>query len=150
MKTELILAANAGVARLFSGTLHGGTLQPLATLEHHPARHQPGESAAGYAGHGSADHRSGGVVFEPRLDPRHKRRAEFAAQLSARLEQAVVDGGCERLLLFASSPFLGDLKARLGPRATAALAAAIDIDLTAYTPDEVARRAAAALDERSD
>lgn len=149
MKKELVLVANAGIARLFNGTVQGGTLQPLATLEHLPALQPPGESGAGRAGHGSADHRSGGVVFEPRLDLRHKRRAEFAVQLSARLEQAVVDGGHERLLLFASSPFLGELKARLGPHAVAALAMAIDIDLTAYTPDEVARRAATALAQHS-
>jgi len=125
-----------------------GTLQPLATLNYHPERRQPGESGKAHAGHGSADHSYGGVAFEPRMDPQHKRRAAFAGQVAARLEQAVADGGFSRLLLFASSPFLGDLKAALGPRAAAVLAVAADVDLMAFPPDEVARRVVAAVVDR--
>jgi protein required for attachment to host cells len=57
-------------------------------------------------------------------------------------------GEFERWVLFASSPFLGELKAALDAELQRSLHAAIDLDLTSYGLSEVDERARAALRER--
>jgi hypothetical protein len=51
----------------------------------------------------------------------------------------------ERFVLFASSPFLGELKAVLDGELQRALRAAVDVDLTSYEHRDLEQRVADAL-----
>lgn len=145
MKADLLLIANAAIARLFSREPHQQVLLPIETLEHPESRLRSSELGDGRAGHGSADHRAGGVAFEPRLEAQRKQQLQFAEQVALCVEQELASGRFAGLVLFASSPFLGELKQSLGPAALKALRSAIGTDLTSFPVDEVQRRVDAAL-----
>ncbi len=141
MKSELILIANAATARLFCRLPDGGALQAVATLQHPESRQKAGALGAERAGHGSFDGRPGGVAFEPRLDARRKEHRLFAEEVAERVEREFGTHRYAGLVLFASSPFLGELRQRLGPQAAQGLHATVDADLTSFAVDEIQRRA---------
>ena len=145
MKNEWILIANASVARLFSRESDSRPLVPLQTMEHSESRLKSSELADDRLGHGSADRRPGGVSFEPRLDPRRKEHLHFAHTLAQRLEEGLASSAYDRVTLYASSPFLGELKGQLSPATTEALRAAVDVDLTSYGLRELEERIAIKL-----
>jgi protein required for attachment to host cells len=140
MRTDLILVANASAARLFCSTSDTEPLVPLATLEHDRSRRKGSQLGNQRAGHGSSDHRPGGVSFMPRLDSKRKQHLQFADELAQRIDVELASGRCSSVALFASCPFIGELKQRLSPAARKALRAAIDTDLTSFPLDEVERR----------
>jgi hypothetical protein len=143
MKPDLILVADATEARLYTRAMEGAPLQPLQAFEHPAGRRRSAELGDARPGHGSSDTRPGGVSFPPRLDPRKKEHQHFAHELAHAVDAALP--GCGRLAVFAGSPFLGELKAALGPAAHKALAAAVDVDLTAFEIHELAQRIERAL-----
>ena len=142
MKNEWILIANASVARLFSRDLDSDPLVPLHSFEHAESRLKASELADDRLVHDSNDWRPGGVSFEPRLDPRRKQHLEFACELAQRLDEGLAGGDCGRITLYASSPFLGELKGQLSPAAKKALHAAVVVDLTSYGLRELEERIA--------
>lgn len=144
MKPDLILIANSRIARLFTRASADEPLVPLATLDQPDAHLKPSEAGGDRPGHGSSDSRPGGVAFEPRLDPQRKSDLKFAHAVSHRVDEALA-GGCGRLVLFASNPFLGELKSVLSEGAARHLASAINLDLTSFGLDEVEHRIASAL-----
>lgn len=142
MKSELILIANAATARLFCRLPDdGGALQAVATLQHPASRQKAGALGDGRSGHGNVDGRPGGIAFEPRLDAKRKEHQLFAEELAERVEREFATHRYAGLMLFASNPFLGELKQRLGPHASQGLHAAVDADLTTFPVDEIQRRA---------
>ena len=145
MKPRLFLIANATEARLFSRASDQEPLVPIASFDDAPGRRKAGELAADRPGHGSSDHRPGGIAFEARVDPRRKRHLQFAHHLSEQVEEALASGGYGSLVLVASSPFLGEVKGALGHAARHALDHAIDLDLTSYGLTEVEQRIDRAL-----
>lgn len=140
MKADLILIANASEARLFVRASDQEPLVPLATLEHSASRRKGSQLGIDRAGHGSNDSRPSGVSFAPRLDPKRKQHLQFADELSQRIDEELAAGRCGRVALFASCPFIGELKGRLSPAARKALRAAVDVDLTALPLEELERR----------
>lgn len=140
MKPRLFLIANATEARLFSRASDHEPLVPLATFDDAPGRRKGGELAADRPGHGSSDHRPGGVAFEARVDPRRKRHLQFAQHVSGRVEEALAGGSYGAFVLVASCPFLGEVKGSLGHAARRALEHAIDLDLTSYGLSELEQR----------
>jgi protein required for attachment to host cells len=125
------VVANASRARLLERTpgeddwadvvdlVHAESRRPSASL----ARDRPGH----VAGTGPA---SGGYTFQPRTDPRQHEHARFARQIADAVDAAVSDGRCGRLVLVASSPFLGVLDAQLDPRTRKAVHARVAHDWT--------------------
>ena len=140
MKNEWILIANASVARLFSRDLDSDPLVPLHSFEHAESRLKASELADDRLGHDSTDRRPGGVSFEPRTDLHHKQHLKFARELAQRLDEGLAGGDCGRITLYASSPFLGELKGQLSPAAKKALRAAVVVDLTSYGLRELEER----------
>ena len=140
MKAALILIANATEARLFRRDAATDPLIPLETLQQPEGRRHAGALGDDHLGHGASDHRPGGTSFEPRMDPKRKKHLQFAQQLSERVDQALAGGDYGHVMLFASCPFLGELKGQLSPGAKKALRAAIDIDLTSFGLGEIEQR----------
>lgn len=142
MNQQLIVVANAAHARLFTRETDRDPLVPLPELAHPASRQASGALAADHAGHQRSDDRPGGVSFAAHTDPHRKEHLAFAQELADRIEQAVAHDGARQLVVLASSPFLGELKARLGHASRAALRAAIDRDLTHVGLTELEQRVA--------
>lgn len=140
MKADLILVANASEARLFCRASDNEPLVPLTTLEHNRSRRKNRELGGERAGHGSSDYRPGGVSFAPRIDPKRKQHLLFADELAKRVDEELASGRCSRVALFASCPFIGELRRRLSPAARKVLHAVVEMDLTSLPLDEVERR----------
>lgn len=144
MKNDWVLVANAARAGLYVREAPGGPLQLLQSLEHAESRLSAGELGSDQPGHENADqHRGAGVSFEPRTDPRRKEHQRFAQQLAQRLSEGVRAGQCSSLTIFASSPFLGELRALLDAPTRQVLRASTDSDLTACDARELEQRLAA-------
>ena len=143
MKTEFIVVADSASARLFR---RESDADPIVPIEHEagPGR-TGGPLGSDRLGHGSVDHHSGGVSFQPRTDPKRREEERFAHRLAQVLEQAVMRGECRLLSLYAPARFLGELKSALGPAASKALRLTVDLDLMPYGLDELERRIANVL-----
>ena len=140
MKRQWILVANASLARLFSRDSPTDPLVPLATLEHPDSRLKGSQLADDRPGHEATDNSPGGNRFEPRSDVRRREHERFAREIAARLDAGLAAGEFDALCLFASSPFLGELKAQLSEAVDKRVQLALDSDLTALGLAEIERR----------
>jgi protein required for attachment to host cells len=143
MKPLWTLIANAGRARLLQQEA-AGRVVVLQTFEHPQSRMQRTGLGDDKAGRELAGRGLGGAAFEPRLDAQRKERLHFARELAQHLEQAAQEGRFAAVQLFASSPFLGELKHQLGAGTQRLLAGTHDVDLTsvglAELPDRIAKQ----------
>lgn len=147
MRTECLVVANAGVARLFTRAAPDEPLVPVVVLQH-PESRGPVQALRGdHAGHGASDHRPGGTAFEPPTDLHRKEHQRFAREIATRLRSGLNDGEFASLVVLASSPFLGELKAALGDALTRVLRASADTDLTSFGVSELEKRLPAVLKE---
>jgi protein required for attachment to host cells len=142
MKNWMVIA-NAARARVLEETGKPHVYTHIADLVH-PQSRQKGEELAydrpGYA-EGSAPG-TAGAVYPPRTNPRERERDRFAQELARMLDQGIADGRCGGLVLVASSPFLGHLKAHLGAQARKAIVRTVDADYTALRDSDLAERLA--------
>jgi protein required for attachment to host cells len=140
MKSELILIANATEARFFIHRHGQERLAFLETLEHPEGRLKASELGDDRPGHGSSDQRPGGVPFTPRTDPHRKAHLQFAHRLADRIDELMAEGGLDGIVLFASSPFLGELKAAMSAASQKVVHATADVDLTSVPAGELSAR----------
>ena len=136
MKPDWTLIANATRARL----LQQEQGAPMVILESfiHPAG---GRGKAGRA----RDDGVGGAAYEPRVDARREEHTEFARELAHLLEQEAQLDHFRSLTIFASSPFLGEIKAELGRATLRLLVTAQELDLTSLGLSELEERIAQEL-----
>ena len=140
MKRQWILLANASHARLLSRDSATDPLVALATLEHPESRLKASQLADDRPGHEATDNSSGGNRYEPRSDVRRKEHQRFAREIAHRLDAGLAAGEFNAVWLFASSPFLGELKAQLSDAVTKRVQLALDSDLTALGLAEIEQR----------
>ena len=140
MMRQWIVLANASHARLFSRDSAADPLIPLETMEHPESRLKGSQLADDRPGHEATDHSSGGNRYEPRIDVRRKEHLRFAREIAHRLDAGLADGAFSVLWLFASSPFLGELKAQLSDAVNKRVQHALDSDLTALGLSEIEQR----------
>ena len=140
MKVQWIVVANASLARLFSRDSPTDPLVPLATMKHPESRLKGSELADDRPGHEATDNSSGGNRYVPRSDVRRKEHQRFAREIAERLETGLVAGEFSTLWLFASSPFLGELKEQLSDAVDKRLQFALDSDLTSFGLAEIEQR----------
>jgi protein required for attachment to host cells len=130
MKDQWILVANASLARLFRRPSVAEPLTPVATMTHLKSRLKAAELATDRPGREAVDNSRGTNRFEPRSDARRKEHLRFAREISERLNNAVAAGEFDSLLIFASNPFLGELKALLSEAVEKRVRVALNNDLT--------------------
>lgn len=140
MKQEWIVVANAARARVFGRETSWGELEELQSFVHDASRLKVRELAHDRAGHHDTDSGRGGTSYQARVDPHQRERLHFAHEIAHEVDAAFADGRCGRLVICASSPFLGELKAHLGASATKGLHAVHDLDLTTFDAGEIRRR----------
>lgn len=141
MKPDWILIANASHARLLERRA-GEPLALVRTFEHPNGRHKASELGDARAGHELGSSGFAGTAHYPRMDPKDKEEMRFARELADYLESEARLNSFQSVSLFASSPFLGELKRELGSVSVHLLAAAHDVDLTAVGMAELGARIA--------
>lgn len=98
----------------------------------HPASRLPASAlvsdTAGSAGH----HR--------RMDPREREHERFAREIAARLEAGLAETRYDGLVLVASNPFLGELRARLSEGVRRRVVATVAHDWTQLPDAELVAR----------
>lgn len=140
MKRQWILLANSSHARLLSRDSAAEPLIPVETMEHPESRLKASQLSDDRPGHDATDNSSGGNRYEPRCDVRRKEHQRFAREIAHRLDAGLAAGAFSVLWLFASSPFLGELKSQLSDAVTKRVQHALDSDLTALGLSEIEQR----------
>jgi protein required for attachment to host cells len=141
MKTDWIVIANATRARVLQQDAHQ-RVKELHSFEHPASRSKISDLVDSRAGYERTDRSFGAAAYQPRLDAKQKEHQRFARELADYLEQQALAGTYARVEVFASSPFLGELKAELGSATTRLLGATHDLDLTMVGKAELGRRIA--------
>jgi protein required for attachment to host cells len=118
MKKHWVLIANASHARLLQQQGRGTPMTVLMSFSRSDA----------------------GGAHQPRTDARQKEHQRFARELAEYVERHAQLGSFDSFTVFASSPFLGQLKAELGAATGRRLAGTHDSDLTSVGPVELPRR----------
>lgn len=145
MKPNWILIANASRARLLVQQEEGGNVAVLRSFEHPASRLHSSELGDDERGRQASDRGFGATAFEPRVDAQRKEHLRFAGELADFLEAGAQHGECGSVHVFASSPFLGELKALLGDATRRLMAGTHDVDLSAVGPAEIGKRIAQEL-----
>jgi protein required for attachment to host cells len=139
-KPQWILVANASIARLFRRDSPTDPLVPLATLEHPQSRLKGSALADDRPGHEATDNSRGGNRYEPRSDVHRKEHQHFAREIAERLDDGLAGDEFDSLWLFASSPFLGELKPHLSAAVARQVQVALAIDFTSLSLAEIEHR----------
>ena len=144
-----IVSANAARARVFERDPQTAALTETAAFVHPASRQHDRELDSDRAGHvqrGYASDSRGSTQYAPPLSAHERERARFARELAAFIGREVQARRCPGWILFASDPFLGELKATLGDAARKALLCAEPCDLTASDGRQLGLRATATLE----
>lgn len=141
MKPHGILIANATCARLLQQE-SGAPIVILKSFTHSQGRSRISELVDDRAGYETTANTFGGTSYQPRKNARQNEHERFARELADDLERQAQSGRFDSLAIFASSPFLGELKAELGPATTRMLSGMHDVDLTSFGADELAKHIA--------
>lgn len=143
MKNWLVVA-NAARARVLEETDEGGAYVHVSDLLHPESRQKAGELGDDRAGRiTSGKHGTGSSEYRPKTDVHEREHLHFAQQLADLLDAGVASGRCAGLVLVASNPFLGELKARLGEQARKSVLRTLPHDYTTLSDSELAQRLAA-------
>jgi protein required for attachment to host cells len=136
MKNWLVVA-NAARARVLEDD--EGAYAHVADLVHPASRQKGSQLGDDRAGHAASDGRAG-VQFEPRTELHEREHERFAREVAAVLNAGVADGRCAGLVLVASNPFLGLLKAQLAEPARRLVLRQVASDFTACSDAELVQR----------
>ena len=139
MTPDWILIANAAHARLLQRD-ERGRIELLKRFEHAESRMRSSLLGSGTTGGELTARGQGRSAFVPRLDAQHREHLHFALELSRALEEGARQHRYASLMIFASSPFLGELKKQLGEATRRLLTEKHDVDLTQVGVAELPQR----------
>jgi len=140
MKSTWVLIANASKARCYTREHANAPWTEVAGFEDAWGRAKGLDLAEDRAGYEAGGRVRAGAPYSPHLDPKTKEHESFARQLARFLNEAIAARRCESLVIFASNPFLGEVKSYLDDHASRALARSLALDLTSFSGAELARR----------
>jgi protein required for attachment to host cells len=129
MNTDWYLIANATHARVLQKQ-PGAPMVIVHSLNHEDSRKKTAELGDDKAGRDAKCYGSGSSALDPRGDAHRKEHLHFAREIAGWIEEAAQAGRCRSLTIFASSPFLGELKPELGDATRRVLAGTHPLDLT--------------------
>lgn len=139
-----IVVANSSRARILENRGVGTGLAALQAFEH-PESHAKGiDLVSDRPGHTASD-RGSRTALEPNTDAKRNVQEHFARELAQSLEQGRVENRYQDLVLVASSPFLGILRAQLPEHVKAQVREALDKDYTALAERELAAQLGAVV-----
>ncbi|MES2366392.1 MAG: host attachment protein [Sulfuriferula sp.] len=136
MTTTWIVVANASLARLYFNNGPKKGLQLFKELNHPESREKASDLVSDRPGH-SPGSGNGQGAFVPATDPKQHEAERFALELSKELEHGRAANHYERLIMVASSPFIGVLNQRLSGHVRSLVSETIEKDYTRATPREL-------------
>jgi protein required for attachment to host cells len=140
-----VVVANAARARVLEETGKPGVYTHVADLVHPESRQKGMALDSDRPGHvNSLGHNTGSSAYQPRTNVHEREHEQFAREVAVILNQGVAAGQCAGLVLVASNPFLGHLKAQLGEQASKRLLRTLASDYTTLRDAELAQRLSAA------
>lgn len=140
MKNWMVVA-NGARARVLEEMDPPGTYRHRADMVHPQTRLKGMALQSDRAGHAlGPQHTPGGAAYESRTPVREREHERFAQEIAAVLDAGIASGECAGIVLVASNPFLGELRAHLGPRARQAILRTVAHDYTSLRDDEVSAR----------
>ncbi|MDP2005621.1 MAG: host attachment protein [Rubrivivax sp.] len=140
---DWIVVANAARARVFERDDENQALREIADCVHTASR-QPG-AALTHDRPGQARKSQASTAFAPHTAPLEREHERFAREVAKLLEDAALSHRMPALVLLASNPFLGELKAQLGDAARKLLKGSAPVDLTLYQHADLEHRVTRAL-----
>ena len=140
-----ILIANASKALCYERTDDKSKMTLLTEIEDPFGRAKNSELGDDRAGYESMGAGRGSAAYSPRTDAKTKEHESFARKIAQMLDAGVAAPRCDAVAMFASNPFLGELKSHLGEQTTKVLKAAIATDLTSFDRAEIMKRVDHAL-----
>lgn len=138
VRPRQLMLANAAHARVLERDPDTGALRELADAVHTASRLRPGQLGHDRPGRGARGAQK--VVFAPVPDLAQREQQHFAESLARQLEAQALAGELPAWALLASNPFLGRLRAVLGPQAAGRLVMHLDRDLTSLPLHELEPR----------
>lgn len=140
-----VVVANAARARCFERDPDSGAMREIRAFVH-PAARQKGSDLDHDRG-GQARKSAAATAFAPHTEAHERERTAFAHELASYLDGEALAHHYDEWSLFASTPFLGDLRAELGDAARRALGTSIALDLTTCQGRDLEQRVTRALGE---
>jgi protein required for attachment to host cells len=144
-----ILTANASKALCYERIDDQPKLTLVTEIEDPLGRARTADVGNDRAGYESMGVGRGSAAYSPRTDATIKEHESFARKLAQMLDEGVASHRCDALAIFASNPFLGELKSHLGGPATKVLGTAVPTDLTSFDRREILKRVDNALHQPS-
>src|SRR5436309_2445315 len=136
-----LLVANASRARVLEEADEPGRYVHVADLVRPASRQKGTELAHDRPGHIEGPGKGpGSGAYVPRTDPREHEHDVFAHEVAKTLDAGVASGRCAGLVLIASNPFLGRVKAHLGESAQKLVLRTVASDYTRLSERELAQR----------
>jgi protein required for attachment to host cells len=132
-----IVVANASRARLFETRGAGEQLALVREFEHPESRAKGGDLVSDRPGHTATD-QGRRTALDPDTEPKRVAQEQFARELAHALEQGRVENRYGAVVLVASAPFLGILRAQLAEGVKTRVRESIDKDYTALAERELA------------
>lgn len=140
MKSTWVLIANASKAHCFTREHANSPWTEVAEFDDAWGRAKGLDLSEDRAGYEAGGRVRAGAAFSPHVNPKTKEHESFARQLARFLNEAIAARRCESLVIFASNPFLGEIKSDLDEHARGALVRSLALDLTSFSGAELARR----------
>lgn len=136
MSVTWVVVANASIARIYE---RNKGLHLVTQLEHPESRMKRAELVTDRPGHMQSVGNGHGSR-QPATDPKTHEAEAFALEVARLLDHERAAGKFNRLVLVASTPFIGMLKQRLAPQTAELVSDTIEKDYTKEPEKEVWER----------
>jgi protein required for attachment to host cells len=127
MPITWIMVANASQAKLFANHGPNKGLQFVKELSHPESREKTSNLVSDRSGSHTG---TGHGAFVQATDPKHHEAERFAQEVTRELDDGRMNNAYDRLILVASSPFMGLVNSRLPELVRSRLSESIDKDYT--------------------
>ena len=127
MSITWIMVANASQAKVFANHGPNRGLQFVKELSHPESREKTSNLVSDRSGSHTG---TGHGAFVQATDPKHHEAERFAQEVSRELDDGRMNNAYDRLILVASSPFMGLVNSRLPEPVRSKLSETIDKDYT--------------------
>jgi len=127
MPITWIMVANASQAKLFANHGPNKGLQFIKELVHPESREKTSNLVSDRSGSHTG---TGHGAFVQATDPKHHEAERFAQEVTRELDDGRLNNAYDRLILVASSPFMGLVNSRLPELVRSRLSETIDKDYT--------------------
>lgn len=136
--TTWIVVANASQARLYESRGRAAGLALIQEFEHPQSRAKAADLITDRPGHAASSRGGRRTAYEPNTEVHRHEHDRFAQEIAQVLGAAHATNRYDKVVLTASSAFLGMLKSHLPKTVARALLDTIDKDYTASSEAELA------------